>query len=214
MTSTDALIRDLSADLPPVRRRSVRWEIGALVALGGLELALILMSGHMRHDMGRVILSPFMIWKMSSLAVLAGLSCTIAMRSFAPPATSRRDWLLMAGLAAIAIIAGAITTPESEASRSLIERLDPVCGVVCAGAIFVLSAPIVALLAVLMRRAAPVQPRRSALAAGLAASTIGALVFTACCPMNDPLYIIVWYSAGVAAVGAAARWLLPLRFRL
>lgn len=214
MTSTDSLIRELSADLSPVQRRNVRWEVGALLAVAGTELALILMSGHMRHDMGRIILSPFMIWKISSLALLAGLCCTIAMRSFTPPITSRRELLMVAGFAMIAIIAGIIATPDSEASRSLIERLSPVRGMFCAGAIVVLSAPIVTLLGVLMRRAAPVQPRRSALAAGLAASTVGALVFTACCPMNDPLYIIVWYSIGVGAVAAAARWLLPWRFRL
>jgi len=52
------------------------------------------------------------------------------------------------------------------------------------------------------------------LTAGLAASLCGALIFTACCPMNDPLYIVVWYSAGIGAVTAAARWLLPRRFRL
>lgn len=214
MTSTDSLIRNLSADLSPVQRRNVWREVVALLAVGGIELALVLMSGHMRHDMGHVILSPFMIWKISSLALLAGLCCTIAMRSFAPPATSRRELPIVAGVAVIAILAGIIATPDSEASRSLIERLAPMSGMACAGAIIVLSAPIVTLLAVLMRRAAPVQPRRSAFATGLAAATIGALVFTACCPMNDPLYIIVWYSIGVSAVAAATRWLLPWRFRL
>jgi hypothetical protein len=71
-----------------------------------------------------------------------------------------------------------------------------------------------AMLALLMRRAAPAHPNASALASGLAASTCGALIFAFCCPMNDPLYIVVWYSAGCAAVTAMARWLLPRRFRL
>lgn len=214
MTSTDALIRSLSADLPPVRRRKAAWEVGALLALVGIELALIVMAGALRPDMAQAILSPFMIWKIGSLALLSGLCCTVALRSFAPPASSRRDLLAVAGVAALAVVAGAVAAPHGEASRSLIERLAPVHGMACAAAIVVLSLPIMTLLAVLMRRAAPVQPRRSALAAGLAASTVGALVFTACCPMNDPLYIVVWYSLGVGAVTAAARWLLPWRFRL
>ena len=96
----------------------------------------------------------------------------------------------------------------------MIERLAPVHGLLCATAITALSLPVLALLGLLMRRAAPVQPRRSAWAAGIAAATTGALVFTACCPMNDPLYITVWYALGIAAVSAAARWLLPWRFRL
>jgi len=214
MTSTEALIRDLSADLPPVKRRDVRREAGALLALGATELALILMTHGMRPDMGRVIVSPFMAWKIGCLAVLAGVGCTAAIRSFAPMTRPRRGLALTLGLAGLAIVSGAFVTPAADSSRALIDRLAPGSGMVCALAIVVLALPIMALMAVLMRRAAPVQPKRSALTAGLAASLCGALIFTACCPMNDPLYIIVWYSAGVAAVTAAARWLLPRRFRL
>lgn len=212
--STDALILDLSANLAPVKRRDIWREAGAVLALGIAELTLILMAHGMRPDMGRVILSPYMVWKIGSLALLAGVACTTAMRSFAPPARTRLDFALTLGLAGLAIVGGAFVTPAVDSSRSLLDRLSPVHGMLCAVSIVVLALPVMTLLAVLMRRAAPVQPKRSALAAGLAASICGALVFTACCPMNDPLYIIVWYSAGIAAVTAAARWLLPRRFRL
>ncbi|MGI4766615.1 MAG: NrsF family protein [Janthinobacterium lividum] len=214
MTSTDALIRDLSVDLAPVRRRSPRREVGALLALGAAELALLLMAGLMRPDLGRVLSSPFMIWKIGSLVLLAGVSCTVAMRSFAPPAPSRRSLMLLLGLAVLTVIGGALVTSAAESGRPLIERLSPAHGLVCAASIVVLASPLVALLAALMRRAAPVHPGRSALTTGLAASTCGALLFAVCCPANDPLYVVVWYSVAVAAVTAAARWLLPRRFRL
>jgi hypothetical protein len=214
MTSTDALILGLSADLAPVRRRSVRREVGALVVLAAGELALILMAGGMRQDMGEVILSPFMAWKIGGLALLAGVSCAVALRSFAPPAASRRELAFTFALAVLVMVAGVVVTNSAESGQPLIERLAPARGLRCAIAIVVLSLPLMSLLAVLMRRAAPVHPKRSALATGLAAATCGALVFTVCCPANDPLYIAVWYAAGIAAVAAAARWLLPRRFRL
>ncbi|MDF0545917.1 DUF1109 domain-containing protein [Sphingobium sp. H39-3-25] len=214
MTSTDALILDLSADLVPVKRRKVSQEVAVLVALAAAELIAILAVGAMRPDMSRVILSPFMMWKMGSLALLAGLTVTIAIRSFAPPASSRRGLMLVLGLALLAVLGGTFVTSAAESSRPLVDRLMPVHGLLCATAITVLATPIMAALAVLMRRAAPVRPKDSALACGLAASTCGALIFTACCPMNDPLYIAVWYSLGVAAVAMTARWLLPRRFRL
>jgi hypothetical protein len=214
MTSTDALILDLSADLAPVRRRSVRREVAALAVLAAGELALVLMAGGMRPDMGEVILSPFMAWKIGGLALLAGVSCAVAVRSFAPPAASRREIVLAFALAVLVMAAGAFVTTAVESGQPLVERLSPARGLLCAIAIVVLAVPLMGLLAVLMRRAAPVHPRRSALATGLAAATCGALVFTVCCPANDPLYIVVWYSAGIAAVAAAARWLLPRRFRL
>ncbi|CAO4173340.1 NrsF family protein [Methylorubrum aminovorans] len=214
MTSTDALIHGLSADLVPVRRRSVRREIAALVGLAAAELALILMAGAMRPDMGSVILSPFMAWKIGGLALFAGVSGAVAIRSFAPPAASRRDLMFAFALAVLVMAAGVFVTSAAESGEPLLERLSPARGLRCAVAIIVLSLPLMSLLALLMRRAAPVHPKRSALATGLAAATCGALVFTVCCPANDPLYIVVWYSAGIAAVAATARWLLPRRFRL
>jgi hypothetical protein len=214
MTSTDALILDLSTSLAPVKRRSVAREAALLATFAAVELGAILSAGAMRHDLGLVILSPFMMWKMGSLALLAGVTCTVALRSFAPPATSRRGLMLALGLAAMAIVGGTLVTSAADSSRPLLERLSPVHGMLCATAITVLSLPLMAALAVMMRRAAPVRPKQSALACGLAAATCGALVFTACCPMNDPLYIAVWYSLGVAVVAVAARWLLPRRFRL
>jgi hypothetical protein len=214
MASTKSVILDLTADLTPVRRRSVSCEAGALLALGGVELALIMMCGAMRPDMGQVILSPYMGWKIGSLALLAAASCTVALRSFVPGASSRRGLVLTLGLATLAMIGGMFATPAAEAGRSLLDRLSPAQGILCAVAIVMLALPVMALLAVLMRRAAPVRPEQSAWAAGLAASTCGALIFTACCPVNDPLYIVVWYSTGATAVTAAARWLLPRRFRL
>jgi hypothetical protein len=214
MTSTDALILDLSADLVSVKRRNVSREVAVLVALAAAELMVILAVGALRPDMGRVILSPFMIWKMGSLALLAALTVAIAIRSFAPPASSRQWLMLVLGLALIAMVGGTFVTSASESGRPLVDRLMPIHGLFCATAIAVLATPIMAALAVLMRRAAPVRPKDSALACGLAAATCGALVFTACCPMNDPLYIAVWYSLGVTAVAITARWLLPRRFRL
>lgn len=214
MTLTDALIRDLSADLARVKRRSAWREATVLAALAATELALILAVGAMRPDMGRVILSPFMVWKMGSLALLAALAVTIALRSFAPPAASRRGLTLVLGIALLAVLGGSFVTSAADSSRPLLDRLSPVHGLLCATAITVLATPIMAALAVLMRRAAPVRPKESALASGLAAAACGALVFTACCPINDPLYIVVWYALGVVAVALTARWLLPRRFRL
>lgn len=212
--SNDALILDLAASLTPVRRRSAWRETLLLLALAAAELALILGFGAMRPDMGRMVGSPYMLWKMGSLAVLAGVTCAVAIRSFAPTASPRRGLRIALGLAAVAMMGGALVTSAADGGRPLLDRLSPGQGVLCLASIVVLALPLMAMLAVLMRRAAPAHPEASALAAGLAAGTCAALVFTACCPMNDPLYIVVWYGAGCAAVAAASRWLLPRRFRL
>jgi hypothetical protein len=212
--STDTLILDLSANLAPVRRRRMLREAGLIAALGTVELALFLGLGMMRPDMSHMGASPYLLWRVGSLVVLAGFACTVAIRSYSPTARPRIGLMLAAALAAIAVIGGMFVAPAEVSGQTVFERLDPARGIACAGSIYVLSLPIVAMLGVLMRRAAPTQPKLSAIASGIAAGTVGALVFAFCCPFNDPLYVVVWYSIGCAAVAGTARWRLPRRFRL
>jgi hypothetical protein len=214
MTSNEALIRDLSAGLAPVKRRRASREAALLVALGAAELVLLLGAGLMRPDMGGMLASPYMLWKLGGLALLATAGSALAIRSFSPTARPRRGLMTLVGLAAAVIIGGAFVAPAGETGRTLLDRLSPAEGIVCALSIVVVAMPMMAMLGVLMRRAAPTHPEASALAVGFAASTCSAFIFAFCCRLNDPLYVIVWYSVACAAVTAMARWLLPRRFHL
>ena len=212
--SSDALIRDLSANLAPVRRRRPGREGAMLLALGAGDLALLLGLGLMRPDMGHMIATPFMLWKLCGLAMLAAVACMGAIRSFSPTVRPRGALTVTFGLAVAMMIAGAFVMPEHHGGQTLFMRLAPLQGVLCATSITVLSLPIMAMLSVLMHRGAPTHPQGSAIASGLAASTLGAFIFAFCCRVNDPLYIAVWYSVACAVVTITARWLLPRRFRL
>jgi hypothetical protein len=128
--SNEALISDLAAGLAPVRRRSIARETLMLLALGATELALVLGVGAMRHDMGMMIGSAYMLWRMGSLAVLAGISCAVALRSFAPPAAPRRGVAIVLALAGLAMIGGAFVDPAGGSGRSLLDRLAPADGLV------------------------------------------------------------------------------------
>lgn len=212
--SSEALIAELSSGLAPVQRRSMLREGGLVLALGAVELALFLSLGPMRADMHHIGGSPFLMWRVGSLGLLAVVACTLAIRSYSPTAQPRRGLMLACALAALAIAAGAFVAPAGVGERTLLDRIDPASGIVCATSIVVLSLPVVALLGALMRRAAPTRTGLSALASGIAAGTCGAFVFAFCCPFNDPLYVVVWYCVACSVVAAAARWCLPRRFRL
>ena len=212
--SNESLIADLSSDLTPVQRRSMLREGGLVLALGTAELMLFLGLGVMRPDMSHMAGSPFLMWRVGSLGLLAVIACVLAIRSFSPTAHPRPGLMLASAIAVAAIVGGAFVTPDGASARALLDRINPTSGILCATWIFALSLPIVALLGALMRRAAPTQPRLSALASGIAAGACGAFVFAFCCPFNDPLYVVVWYSIGCAAVTAVARWCLPRRVRL
>jgi hypothetical protein len=212
--SNETLIANLSSDLQPVQRRSMLREGAIVLVLGAVELALFLSLGAMRPDMRHIGESPFLLWRVGSLGILAVLACVVAIRSFSPTARPRRGLMLAGGFAVLAILGGVFVAPEGVSGRGLLDRLNPASGMVCAASIFVLSLPVVALLGAFMRKAAPTQPRLSALGSGIAAGACGAFVFAFCCPFNDPLYVVVWYTVGCAAVAAVARWRLPRRFRL
>jgi hypothetical protein len=212
--SSESLIASLSSDLAPVQRRSMVREGGLVLALGAVELTLFMALGIMRPDMNHMAGSPYLIWRVGSLGLLAVIACVLAIRSFSPMARPRQGLMLACALAVAAVVGGTFVTSDGASERALLDRIDPAHGMLCAMSIFVLSLPIVALLGALMRRAAPTQPRLSALASGIAAGACGAFVFAFCCPFNDPLYVVVWYSVGCSAVAGAARWRLPRRFRL
>jgi hypothetical protein len=212
--SNEALIVGLSSELAPVRRRSMVREGALVLAVCAVELVLFLSSGVMRPDMNHMAGLPYLMWRVGSLGLFAVVACVLAVRSFSPTARPRRALTLACAVAVVAIVASAFVAPEGVSDRALFDRIDPASGVKCATSIFVLSLPIVALLGALMRRAAPTRPKLSALASGIAAGACGAFVFAFCCPFNDPLYVVVWYSIGCAAAAGAARWRLPRGFRL
>jgi hypothetical protein len=212
--SHDALIDQLATGLPPVRRWSMARETALLLAMAGGELALFLGAGVMRPDMGHMIATPYMLWKLGSLALLATVASIMAIRSLSPLGSARRGLTLMSGLAAAVLAIAMLIDPGAVGGLPIEHRLSPLHGMGCAVAIILLSLPMVGAMAWLMRRGAPVDAGRSAMIAGLAAGCWGAFLFSFCCPSDDPLYVALWYMIGCAIVAAMARWLLPRGYRL
>jgi hypothetical protein len=90
--------------------------------------------------------SPYLIWRVGSLAMLAGIACTVAIRSFSPTARPRRGVTLACALAVVAILGGMFVAPVGVSEQTFLDRLDPAHGIICAGSIFVLSLPVVVML--------------------------------------------------------------------
>lgn len=207
--STDSLIRQLSTDLLPIRRRNIARETFWLASLGTLELALFLGLGLMRSDMAQALGHPFMWWKLGSLAALVVISVTTALRSFSPTASPRKGLLLIGSVIGLIALAGALVDPSQADSASVLTRLEPLHGLACATCIVVLSLPMVIMLSIFMRKGASTHPEATAAVVGLAGGSWGALVFAFCCPMNDPLYVFVWYALACSTLALVARMLLP-----
>jgi hypothetical protein len=207
--SHDRLITELSSQLAPVRRRSVAREAVWLVGLGALQLIVILNSGLMRPDMGDAVGHPFMWWKLGGLALLVATSILTAVRSFSPVGSPRRGLIFLTGAIGLIALLGAIVSPGGAVAPTLAGRLAPTHGLICATSIVVLALPMLGMLTYLMRNGASAHTESSAVAVGLAGGSWGAFVFAFCCLVNDPLYIVVWYSLGCAVVALLARFILP-----
>lgn len=209
MTS-ERLITDLVADLRQVRQRSVAREGFALALLGGVELGLYLLLGYARPDLETAMALSSFWWKLASLGLLSVVGAITALHSFDPVGSSRQGLRLLAVMLGVTIVVGWLIEGKSAAGDGLTSRLMWRHGIDCVVAMTTLSIPALVTLALLMRRSASVDPRGSALAAGIASAAWGAFVFVFNCPHDDPLYIAVWYVIGSAMVVLAGRLILPL----
>lgn len=205
----DSLIDQLAGDLAPVRPRRFWVDASIMALVAVIELALLFAIGFAHLDMHRLMTQPTMGWRIVSLGVIALVSGFLAVRSFDPAYSTRGALRWLELIIAICLAAGIVMAGLPAGAASLMQRLDWRSGVQCAAKIVLLSIPPLLALAVLGRRGAPTDMRRTPLLIGLAAAAWGAFVFIFACPFNDPLYIVVWYGIGCGIVTLACRFLLP-----
>jgi len=211
--STDPLIDLLTADLKPVRRRTTRRDVVIVLVLCALQLGLLLFRGDMRPDMHHAMAMPSFWWKTASLVVLATLAGATALLSLNPTRSPRPGLRVIGYVVLGALAIGWLIDAIQAGTGALLQRLDPVHGLECAEAIVKLSLPGVIALGLLVRSGAPVDPRGTAWAVGVAAASWGALAFVLSCPFDDPLYVAVWYLAACGTVALISRLILPLLTR-
>ncbi len=205
----DSLIDQLAGDLAPVRPRRFWVDASIMALVAVIELALLFAVGFAHLDMHRMMTQPTMGWRIVSLGVISLVSGFLAVRSFDPAYSTRGALRWLALIIAICLASGIVMAGLPTGAASLMQRLDWRSGVQCASKIVLLSIPPLLALAVLGRRGAPTDMRRTTLLIGLAAAAWGAFVFIFACPFNDPLYIVVWYGVGCGIVTLACRFLLP-----
>lgn len=205
----DSLIDRLTADLKPVRRRRVALDILIVAAICAVELGLFFAMGAARTDMAGMMSASSFWWRLASLGTIALISGTVAVLSFNPAYSPRREirWLVV--VVAICLAFGLSINAGPDGFETIIHRLNWVDGVQCVYKMVLLSIPPAIGLGILMHRGAPTDVRGTAWLAGLAAAAWGAFVFVFACPFDDPLYVAVWYGTGCGIVTLVSRFVLP-----
>jgi len=205
----EPLIDALAGDLAPVRPRRVAREFLILVGIGALEIALMLLLGGARPDIGVAISLASFWWKLLGLGALSAIGMITAVRSFEPVSRPWRGLRLFALAVGLVLAVGWGIDSGDAVTMPLFERLMWRHGLDCVLRMAALSTPAIVALGLLMRRGASTDRRASALAVGAASAVWGAFVFAFNCPSDDPLYIAVWYCLGCAIVTLIGRLVLP-----
>lgn len=202
----DDLLDRLAADLKPVRRRSVGADALAVAVVCAAELAVFLMVGMGRRDLGAAFARPIFWWKLASLGSLAAIGLYTALRAFDPVISPRRGLYAALAVVGLALATGGGFAVAFPAGGDLAARLDWREGLHCLAFVVGLSIPPVALLAHQMNRGAPTDRSSAALAVGVGSAAWAAFVFVFACPQDDPLYVAFWYSlsCGLTALGVRA----------
>ncbi|MEO7177985.1 MAG: DUF1109 domain-containing protein [Allosphingosinicella sp.] len=209
---TEDLVASLVGNIRPVQRRAVPRRIWLGIAGGGLATFALMISWlGLRPDLGQAVMG-FTFWMKWGYTISIGAIAILAtMRLAHPEADQARElrWLAVpvAALAALTLLQLLTTAPGDWAALWQGRSWR-----VCTLKVTTLSLPILAGLIVAFRAFAPTRLRLTGAIAGLAAGACGATLYGLHCPEVSALFVLVWYSLGIAcaaAIGAlVGPWLL------
>lgn len=144
-----------------------------------------------------------------ALALGGGWLTARLSRPAAPTATPRRA--TAAVVLAMAVLGAVTLLAEPEGAR-----LDALLGhswLSCPWSVAALSLPALAAALWAVRGLAPTRLRAAGFAAGLLAGGVGAFGYSLSCPEASPAFVAVWYTLGIAIIGALGAVLGPRALR-
>ncbi|HEV7247596.1 MAG TPA: DUF1109 domain-containing protein [Shinella sp.] len=206
---TDDLIELLAQDTP-VRLRLGRVMTLALAA-GTVASALLLVATvGLRHDMLSVFETARVFFKICATLLLALLASRLVFligRPGVPWQAAALTLLLLAAAVVAAVLLELFAVPAQGWMPALVGRH----AAFCVFFIPVLAVSPLAGFLFALRNGAPDDPGQAGTVAGFAAGAIAAAIYAWHCPDDSPLFVAVWYTAGIAAVTACG-FLIGRRF--
>ncbi|WP_420139074.1 DUF1109 domain-containing protein [Sphingomonas sp.] len=196
--NTEDLIRSLSSDVRPVRRYALGRRIAAGMIGGGLiSLLVVGATLGVRPDLFDAM-EGFAFWMKWTYAVSLTILAIAATTRLAQPEILPLPWLwllcvpvlLLAGIGV-----GELATTPSDLWMALWLGQS---WMVCPWLVLGLSLPIFLGLLWSFRRLAPTRLRAAGATAGLAAGACAASIYCLHCPEASALFVLTWYSLGIA----------------
>jgi len=195
---TEDLIETLAAGTRRVSVHAVERRVAAGLALGvGATLVLMVTLLGVRADLGQAMMGyPFwMKWGYTlSLAVVA----IAAVLHVARPDAIGSRWLALAALPVAAMLVLALGEMATHPMGAWLPMWLGNSWMECSVRVAVLSLPVFAGLLWSFRTLAPSELTRAGAAAGLASGACAATVYGLHCPEVSAMFVVTWYSLGMA----------------
>lgn len=211
--NTDQLIQSLSSDVPPVRRHAILWRIGLGVAAGGAIAALVVVGVlGLRSDLPHAMRG-FSFWMKWTYTLSLAAGAIIATVRLARPTAMSLRWLWLMAIP-VAVLAGIgigemAHVPSAEWLAMWLGHSWKVCPWIVLG----LAAPIFAGLLWSFRRLAPTRLRAAGAAAGLSAGAWSATIYCLHCPEVSAIFVLTWYTLGIALAASIGALIGPRLLR-
>jgi hypothetical protein len=207
--TTDELIKKLSSDVRPVGRHPVgrRTLLGLLA--GGLVTLFAVGAGlGFRPDLWWAMHGHafWVKWIYTGSLTAVALTATVQL---ARPDSRRLGWFWVMGVPVLGLaLIGAIEMAHAPSSSWLAMWLGG-SWKVCSLLVFLLSVPICAGLLWSFRRFAPTRLRLAGAAAGLTAGAWSATLYCLHCPEVSAIFVLTWYTLGIATTAMLGAVLGP-----
>lgn len=212
---TEQLIERLSADVAPAPRHATSVRLLEGVA-GGVVVSFVAMWLWLgiRPDLGSVVATSAFWMKFGYTLVLAAIAFRLTER-LGRPGVNAVLWQSMVFLPVLLLFAMAMIRLIASQPAERAHLIMGASANVCPWRIVVLSLPVFAGTFFGLRRLAPTRLVVAGAAAGLLAGAAGAWVYAFHCDESAAPFVAIWYTLGIALVGALGgmlgQWLLRWR---
>jgi hypothetical protein len=201
----EQLIQSLLKDHRPVSRMALPLRLSSSTVVGfAVAIGISALYIGVRPDIGRAV-ATFPFWMKWTYVALLGLGPLLGLNTIARPDAGKQPWLWLlalpvTGMAALAILQASRAPPGAWPKLWM-----GVSWKSCPITIAELSIPVFVCLIFAFRKFAPVRLRLAGFLAGLASGGLSAFAYALHCPETSAVFVVLWYSAGVAipaAIGA------------
>jgi hypothetical protein len=202
---TEELIRALARNVKPVPHHAIERRVAVGMAAGAV-ITLLLIGALLgfRADLDLAVRG-FPFWMKWSYTISLGIGAVFVTTSLARPDTTSLRWLWLLSVPILLLTGIGVAEIVQAPAGTLLSMWLGRSWDRCPWLVLLFSLPIFAGLLWSFRRFAPTRLRAAGAAAGLTAGAWAATLYCLHCPEVSAIFVLTWYSLGIAlATGLGA----------